>query len=129
MYNNICFRCTKLFKNFKGYTPFVVTTIIKDWLYSLYCSLCPCSLFYTEQFVLLNSLFLSCLPPPSPLLILTLHQYLPMGGLRKNEGGTKCNYMSIDLTSLVLSSVCRHRNVAPGIELELYSPMGLLFVQ
>lgn len=103
-------------------------TIIKDWPYSLCSSLCPCSFFYR---VVCPAQFPVPILPALSLtrLILTLHQYLPMGGLRKNEGGTKCKYVSIDLISLVLSSVCRHRNVAPGLELELYSPMGLLFVQ
>ena len=33
------------FTIFKGYTPFIV--IIKYWLYSLCCTIYPCSLFYT----------------------------------------------------------------------------------
>ena len=74
--------------------------IIKVQLYSLYCSLCPCSLFILYRVYCLIPC--SYLAPPPPLLILTLHQYLSMGGLRKNEGGTKSKYVSIDLTSLVL---------------------------
>ena len=55
-------RCTILCKlqlynivihNFKGQTPFIV--IVKYRLYSLCCIIYPCSLFYTEQFVLLIS--------------------------------------------------------------------------
>ena len=48
---------------FLCYTPFKV--IIKHWLYFLSC---PCSLFYTQQFVPLNPFPLSC---PSSFLLTT----------------------------------------------------------
>ena len=60
----VSYRCTIYqFTIFKGYTPFIVT--IKYWLYSLCCITYPCSLFYTEYFVPLNSLPLYC-PSPFP---------------------------------------------------------------
>ena len=65
MYNIIIsYRCTiQLLKIFKNYAPFIV--IIKYWLYSLWCTTYPCSLFYTEAFISLNLLPLRW---PSPLL-------------------------------------------------------------
>lgn len=38
------------FTKFKGYAPFIV--IIKYWVYSLYCTIYPCSLF-----IFLSSLY------------------------------------------------------------------------
>ena len=53
-----------VYHNFKGYIPFVV---LKYCLYSLYYTIHPCYLFYTQQFVPLNHLSLSC-PISFPLL-------------------------------------------------------------
>ena len=48
----ISFRCAKQWITvFKRYTSFIV---IKYWLYSPYCTIYPCSLFYTWQFATLN---------------------------------------------------------------------------
>jgi len=41
LYNVICYRSISMFK---GDTPFLV--IMKQWLYSLCCTLYPCGLFY-----------------------------------------------------------------------------------
>ena len=48
---------------FKAHTPFKV--IIKYWLHPLFCSIYPCSLFYTQYFGPFNPLP-HILPPPLP---------------------------------------------------------------
>ena len=53
--------CTSLFLFVKHYTPFIV--IIKYWLYSPWCTIYSCRLFYTQESVATN---------PYPLVLLPL---------------------------------------------------------
>ena len=53
----------KTIHNFKDYSPFIV--IIKYWLYSLYYTIYPSSLFYIQYFVGLHPLPQSCPLVPS----------------------------------------------------------------
>ena len=66
-----------IYKNshFKGYTIFTVIT--KYWLYSLCCTINPCSLFYIQLFLPINPLPLYC-PSwfPLPLVNLVCSLYL-----------------------------------------------------
>ena len=61
------------FTIFKGYTTFIVT--IKYWLYSLCCTIYPCSLFDTFSFVSLNS------PNPNPTHLQTCDTFQEKEGI------------------------------------------------